>query len=67
MFWCLKPAERAKLMIFQWENYGTHLKTPPIPSVQGHIEAPDYEEEKLEELDKFMRQPPHPGHQGSEQ
>ncbi|MBA7587880.1 hypothetical protein ES708_29926 [subsurface metagenome] len=52
LFWCLKPEDQAKLMQFEWDNYGLHLSIPPRPGethVPTALESP-------EEIDKLMRQ-----------
>lgn len=66
MFWKLKPADRAKLMQFQYKIYGTKLDIasqkppweiePPPPVIPVRTSMTE------EELGKFIAQPPE--HQG---
>jgi len=52
IWWCLSAENQAKLMQFQWDNFGYYLEIPPLPV--GSIENI----ESLEEIDKIIRKPP---------
>lgn len=54
LFWCLSPQDQAKLMQYQWDNFGFRLVIPPLPSdidIDTEIESP-------EEIDRLIRQKP---------
>ena len=56
LFWILKPEDQAKLMSYQYENYGTHLTIPQDPFQPITL---DSKLETLEEIDREMRKAPH--------
>lgn len=54
LFWCLSAETQAKLMQYQWDNYGLPLEIPKQAS-DTHV-APVLE--SPEEIDRLMRQRP---------
>jgi len=57
LFWKLSAADQAKLMQFQFDEYGELLKIPNEPKQEPHkIPVEDME---LEEWAKFMSEPPY--------
>ena len=61
LFWCLKvdrQAEiQAKLMQYQWDNYGEKLEIPTPPGTSDGVWL-TVELENAEEIDRIMRQAP---------
>jgi len=58
LFWCLKPEDQAKLIQYQWAEYGIKLNIPAPPDTsQGDWEI--VLSENQEEISKLMRQRPH--------
>uniref|UniRef100_A0A6M3JM38 Uncharacterized protein n=1 Tax=viral metagenome TaxID=1070528 RepID=A0A6M3JM38_9ZZZZ len=61
LFWRLSPADRAKLMMYQWNEYGYNLEIPaelPAQLVPNSVLLQETPEEYVRE----MRQPPHSPH-----
>ena len=58
LFWCLKVADQAKLMRYNWDNFGTHLSipTPPRTSVAAWKITI---EENTDEIERLMKLPSH--------
>lgn len=56
-FWSLKPADKAKLVVFQWEAYGSKMEIP-APEGVTITKWREAVEEASEEIDKIMRRPP---------
>lgn len=62
----LKPEQLAKLMIFQWELYGTKLDIQVQAERPVSVEYAPSGPEPDHEYEHEMRQTPHPGHEGAE-
>lgn len=58
LFWCLTPECQAKLMQYQWDNYGFRLEIPP-PLGASQNKWKIVLLESHEEIDRLMRQRPH--------
>ena len=56
---CISPRALVQLAQYQWEKYGTKLDI--IPGAQEYNEQ--FFVEKLDEIDKLMRQPPARSHE----
>jgi len=57
LFWCLTTETQAKLMQYQWDNYGEILNIPtPAQTSKGVWQSVQLE--NLEEIDRIMRQAP---------
>ena len=60
LFWVLYPEDRARLMMFVWDNFHEKLDIPTDPYKQPPvINAPDYEEDRIEEINREMSLPAH--------
>ena len=57
LFWGLKPADKAKLIMYQWKTYGYKLEIP-APAGVTITDWREALEENQDEIDKIMRQPP---------
>jgi len=58
LFWLLKPADQAKLMQFQWDNFGTHLDIPKPPKTSVAAWKVTIEE-NTDEIERLMKLPSH--------
>lgn len=56
-FWSLKPADKAKLIQYQWKVHGCKLEIP-APEGVTITKWREAMEESSEEIDKIMRRPP---------
>ena len=63
LFWELSVSEQAKLMQYQWDNYGEKLDLPPEPKEPGST-WDSISLESIEKIDKLMRRKPR--HKGKE-
>jgi len=59
LWYCLESAVQAKLMMYQWDNYGKKLKITASPGASQGVSF-SVEQEGLEEIDRIMRQAPNP-------
>jgi len=57
LFWMLPSETQAKLMIYQWENFGTKLDIPEQPKQAPT--NPEFEPEPDPELVRMMQEKPH--------
>ena len=60
LFWCLKPEDQAKLMQYQWDNYGGDKLEIPAPMRTSEAAWQSVMLENSDEIDRLMRQAPNP-------
>ncbi len=55
LFWCLEPETQARLLQYQWDNYGETLDIPTPPQTAKSVWLA-VQMENIEEIDRLMRQ-----------
>ena len=62
LFWYLKPETQARLLQWQFDNYGEKLDIPTPPMTSKGVWL-TVEMESAEEIDRLIRQPPSRSHE----
>ena len=57
-FWILSSEDQAKLMMYQWDNYGTELEIAREKQPETYKTIVISETEDTEEIEKIMRRAP---------